>query len=100
MYGQPYPTFQLLPDTLTFEVLQAFYFKWVACLTFVYFTATAWDGVQLLPVGFGRDIFKELGNSYRPDIWTTYLLNLFSKAFDIGETDSGEFSGIVLCCPI
>ena len=77
----------------------------MACLTFVHFSTTTRNGVHqvLGHVEFSwwldtEEISLEslAISEYCPDvIWTTYLLDPFGLAFDIGQTYCGEFSGIV-----
>ena len=58
-----------------------------------------WNSVRGLT--WKRYLQSQVTCEYCPDIiWTTYLLDYFGSAFDIGQTYYDEFLGIILYHPI
>ena len=81
----------------------------MSCLCIFYHNCMVWsrhNAWSCCILSGGLDSAKKFLKSratheYCPDvIWTVYLSNFFDSAFDIGQTDCAEFSGIILCCSI
>ena len=101
-----------LLDLIRHTAFQCFYILTLGGLHlspvfFFYFITAAWNEIYAIlghvVSSWGLDSEEIFSGShatiaYCPDIiWNTCLLNLFGQTFVIGQGDSREFSGIVLC---